>query len=188
VRRREQALCGAVALVGLASAASLALGVPPFLPREMHRLLHFAGAVLFLGNVAAGALWFTLATLARSTRVLTFAVRVVNLADIALTAPGALLLVVNGAALAPMWGGVRHSPWMLLGTGLFVASGLLWAAVLVPIQVRLATLLEAGTKGEDPVVEHPGLPRLFTMYGVAGGLSGAAAVTALVAMVLRFGD
>ena len=187
MKARERALVGAVALVGLASAASLAFGVPPFLPRDVHRLLHLAGAVLFLGNVAAGALWFTLATLSRSTRVLAFAVRVVNLADVALTAPGALLLVVNGAALAPTWGGVRHSPWMLLGTGLFLASGLLWAAVLVPIQVRLAELLDAGTKGDDPVAEHPGLPRLFARYGVAGGLSGAAAVTALVAMVLRFG-
>lgn len=187
MKARERALVGAVALVGVASVVSLAVGVPPFLPHAVHRLLHLAGAVVFLGNVAAGALWFTLATVARSRRVLAFAVRAVNLADVALTAPGAILLVVNGAALAPTWGGVRHSPWMLLGAGLFVASGVLWSAVLVPIQVRLAGLLDRDAAGDEALADVPGLPRLFAAYGAAGGLSGAAAVAALVAMVLRLG-
>lgn len=187
MKGRERALVASVAAVGVVSALSLALGVPPFLPREVHRLLHLAGAVAFLGNVAAGALWFTLATVARSRRVLAFAVRTVSLADVALTAPGAILLVVNGAALAPTWGGVRHSPWVLLGTGLFVASGVLWAAVLVPIQVRLAALLDREAEGDDPVAALPGLPRLFAAYGAAGGVSGAAAIAALVAMVMRIG-
>lgn len=186
MKAREKALVVAVIVVALVSALSLGLGVPALLPRGQHRLLHLAGSVIFLGNVAAGALGFTLATISRSTPVLAFAVRAVNLADVALTAPGALLLVVNGAALAPAWGGVRHTPWMLLGTGLFLLSGLLWAALLVPIQVRLAGLVDR-TKGPDPVAEHPELPRLFAVYGAAGAISGAAALTALAAMVLRFG-
>ena len=185
MRARERALVGAVVLVGVVSAVSLAVPIAPFLPRTWHRLLHVFGAVMFLGNVATGALWFTLATLTRSCRVLSFAIRVVNLADLVFTAPGALLLVVNGAVLAPTWGGVAHSPWLLLGTALFVACGVAWACVLVPIQVRLVGLLEQVPRDDDPVSVHPELPRRFAVYGVVGGVTGTAALVALFAMVTK---
>lgn len=106
----------------------------------MLKTLHLLGVSLFLGNIIVSALWKVMADRSGSVPVARFGARLILLTDILFTGLGAILLTITGHLLAPAWGGVGRS-WIALSYGLFALSGLLWLAVLVPIQVRQARML-----------------------------------------------
>ena len=78
----------------------------PFYGRQWHLLMHIIGAILFIGNIVIAAAWMTLAMFTRQVKVLHFAAKAVNMADILFTIPGVLLIFINGVFLAPAFGGV----------------------------------------------------------------------------------
>lgn len=181
---RQRVLLGmAWAMVPGTAAIAFTGPLPALTALPVHRLLHLGGAALFLGNVLVGALWLALADASGSRATLRFATRVINVADLAFTAPGAMLTVVNGAVLAGTWGGLFAVPWLTSSVALFGAITLLWAFVLVPLQVRLEHALAALPEGAGPL---PGpLRRTLVVYFVVGGVTGALAVTIGVIMVLK---
>lgn len=188
MRLRERLLVTALVVLALTTAGTLGGLWPPWqASREVLLFLHALGAVLFLGNVVTGAAWFTFATLSRSAPTLRFVVGCVNWADVMFTVPGALLLVFSGAALAPAWGGVAGQGWLTLSLSLFGLAGLLWAVVLVPLQIYFARVVEGLPPDRDPVLSHPPLKKWFAVYGAVGGLSALAALGTLAAMTVKPG-
>lgn len=157
--------------------------LPSILGLAGHRLLHLGGALLFLGNILVGALWLALADASGSIATLRFATRVINVADLALTAPGGLLALLNGAVLAGTRGGLFGTPWMVRSLALFAAITLLWALALVPLQVKLENAVAALAD------DAPGLPtalrRTLIVYFVLGGVTAALALTIGALMVLK---
>ncbi|HSM16442.1 MAG TPA: DUF2269 family protein [Gemmatimonadales bacterium] len=148
-------------LIGLIALQALIL-IPLVLGREYHlflpyhwlRLLHIAGAVLFLGNIIVTGLWMASAERTGATAVLKFGVHAVNWMDVFFTAPGVILILVSGLPLASQGGGITRVPWILAALLLFVLSGVIWVGLLIPDQHRMIRL-------SDPVPPERALPPAF---------------------------
>lgn len=104
--------------------------------------LHLLGIVLFLGNIIVTGWWKVMADRTRDPRIIAFAQRQVTLTDWVFTVGGATLLLVAGLANIPWRDGmpIFEAHWLAWGVWLFVASGVIWAAVLVPIQTLQARM------------------------------------------------
>ena len=96
--------------------------------------LHILGVVLFLGNIIVTAVWKMLADRTKNPPVVAYAQRLVRITDIVFTGTGVLLIIVAGQVLAGEYGGVFGPLWLTLGWLVFIASGVIWIGVLVPIQ------------------------------------------------------
>ncbi|WP_148716033.1 DUF2269 family protein [Chitinolyticbacter meiyuanensis] len=152
----------------------------------MHFLktLHLFGVCLFLGNVIVSALWKVMADRSGNVAVIRYATRLVNVTDLAFTAVGATLLAVTGHLLATDYGGVHAWPWIWQAYALFAVSGLIWLAVLLPIQIAQARLLRG--RADDAPLPQRYWP-LARWWSIAGTLATVALLPALWLMVDKTG-
>ena len=151
--------------------AVVVLASLPLYPYKWHLLLHILGAVVFVGNIIVTAAWMVLAERTRELRVIRFATRAVNRADLLFTGPGVALVLLNGLAIAAdRWGGwanfYEHS-WIALALALFAASGIVWVAFLMRYQTRMASLSSAAVEaGESLPQEFYNALRRWYVWGV----------------------
>ena len=129
--------------------------------------LHILGACLFVGNIIVSAFWKVMADRTRNAATIQYATKLVNLTDMLLTGFGATLIVITGHLLAQAYGGVLSQRWILLGYTLFAISGVLWIAVLVPIQIKQAKLVK-NLEETDPVPEQ--YYKMAKMWSLVGPL------------------
>ena len=129
---------------GLLVAAAVAVSLPLY-PYKWHTFLHIAGAVVFLGNIIVTAAWMLMAERTRSINVIHFSAKAVIRADLLFTLPGVLLIVMNGFVMVIAgWGGwdaFHEFSWISAALALFIASGVIWVGVLIPVQHRMAVYL-----------------------------------------------
>ena len=102
--------------------------------------LHIFGVIIFLGNIIVTAVWKTFADISRDWRIIVFSQRLVTYTDIIFTATGVILIAITGIAMAEHYGNYWNVNWIRWGLGLFIASGVIWMTVLIPIQVILYRL------------------------------------------------
>ncbi len=134
--------------------------------REAWLSLHVLGVILFLGNIIVTAVWKVLADRTKSPPVVAYAQRLVTVTDIAFTATGAVLIFVSGQVLADDFGGVFSGPrWLTIGWSLFVASGIIWAAILIPIQVLQARLARGFRAASAIPDRYWRLSKLWMVFG-----------------------
>ncbi len=128
--------------------------------------VHVLGVVLFLGNLVVTAVWKMLADRTKNPPVVAYAQRLVTVTDIAFTATGAALILVAGQAMASEFGGVFGGPlWLTLGWSLFIASGIIWIAVLVPIEVMQERLARSFRDASTIPDAYWRLSRLWAVFG-----------------------
>ena len=112
------------------------------------KTLHILGSILFLGNIIITAWWKLMADRRSDAVVVAFAQRQITLTDYVFTAGGAALLAIGGLGLAYWYGiGFWHTPWLSWGLSLFIASGVIWVAILVPVQTKQARLARSLANG-----------------------------------------
>lgn len=129
--------------------------------------LHILGVVLFLGNIIVTAVWKLLADRTRNPPVVAYAQRLVTVTDVAFTATGAALIVVAGQAMAGEFGGVFGGPlWLTLGWSLFIASGVIWLTLLVPIEVMQERLARSFRDAAAIPDRYWRLSRLWAGFGL----------------------
>jgi uncharacterized membrane protein len=131
------------------------------------KIVHLLCACLFLGNVIVSGVWAALAERTRNHTIIQFSNRLVLITDLMFTATGAIGVVVTGHLMAARFGGDTAFPWLTWSYVLFGVSGLIWAAVLVPIQLRQRTLLRATTQ---ITTEYLRLSRIWQMSGAVATL------------------
>jgi uncharacterized membrane protein len=151
--------------------------------REAWLSLHILGVVLFLGNIIVTAVWKMLADRTQSPPVVAYAQRLVTTTDVAFTATGAVLIIVPGQVLAEDFGGVFSGPtWLTIGWSLFIASGVIWAAILIPVEVMQARLAREFR-------DSPTIPdrywRLSTIWAVFGVIATLLPLANLYFMVFK---
>lgn len=130
--------------------------------------LHVLGVVIFLGNIIVTAVWQALADRTGSPALVAYAQRLVTITDFAFTAPGAALIAVTGPMMAQRFGGVGAASWRSWGMGLFVASGALWLAILIPVPIAQArTAREFAARRAIPQTYR----RLSTVWNLAGAVA-----------------
>ena len=146
---------------------------------------HVFGVVLFLGNIIVTGWWKAMADRHGDPMVIAFAQRQVTLTDFVFTAGGIVILLASGIANAEIHGMDYLSiPWMAWSFWLFVASGVIWAAVLIPVQVAQARLAQMFARGEAIPARYWQLNRMWMVFGLAATVLPTAA---LVFMVVKPG-
>jgi uncharacterized membrane protein len=105
------------------------------------KTIHVLSACLFLGNVVVSGTWAALAERTRNHEIIKFSNQLVLVTDLLFTATGAIGVVITGHLMAGQFGGDTAHPWLVWSYLLFGLSGLIWALVLLPIQLRQRALL-----------------------------------------------
>lgn len=101
------------------------------------KALHVIGVVLLVGNVTITAYWKVMADRTGDPKIVAHAQRGVNGADWVFTLAGIALLMIGGYGAAWVKGlPLFNSIWLVGGQILFAVSGLMWLAILVPLQIR----------------------------------------------------
>ena len=113
----------------------------------LFKSMHLLGVVLFLGNIIVTGWWKYMADRNGDPLVIAFAQRQVTLTDYVFTAGGAALVFVGGVAMSVM-AGLQTQFWVLLGAGLFTLSGIIWAVILIPVQIKQARMAKAFKRNE----------------------------------------
>lgn len=135
------------------------------------KTLHILGAVLFLGNIIVTGWWKVMADRTRDARIVAFAQRQVTLTDYVFTLGGVLIVLGSGLANVGLHGlSYAANPWLAWGTGLFVASGVIWGLILVPLQTRLGRLARGFAADGAIPAEYWRLCRAWNFWGVVATL------------------
>lgn len=167
-----------VLLVG--SIVAVALSVPLFGPK-WNRMMHLLGAILFLGNIIVTAVWVSLGRRSRDPEVVRFLVSGILATDAIFSLPGVILLFANGGMLGTAWF-QAGAPWIIVSVILFALTGILWGAVLVPVQKRLARVVDAMPRGGPIPAEYDVLMAKWFRFG---GIATLLPLVTFVLMVLR---
>lgn len=176
-------------VAGVATAyALLAVVSLPLFPYGWHLVLHVLGAVLFLGNLVVSAAWLVLADVSGDRHALRFAARTVSRADALFTAPGALLLFMNGLAMSMRrWSSITafvSEAWVSASLVLLVLSGIVWIIVLVPQQHALERLANPDAAAL-PGSADAALKRTLRRWYAWGSVATLLPLVALMLMVLQ---
>lgn len=133
--------------------------------------LHLIGVLLMVGNIVTAAFWKIRADLTGNPLVIHHAVKNVMSADYVFTIPGFVLIVLSGGVMAGISGfSLSGLNWLTLSLSLFAVTGLIWLAVLIPMQRKMirysADCIESGTIS----AEYRRASRLWAVYGTAATL------------------
>lgn len=130
------------------------------------KTLHVTGVVLFLGNIVVTAWWKIMADRTRDPRIIAFAQRQVTLTDWVFTLGGVVLVAAGGYGAAAVGGLSVLRGWTSVGHWIFVLSGVIWAAVLIPVQILMARLARAFAQGGQIPPRYWRLNRLWLVFGI----------------------
>jgi uncharacterized membrane protein len=135
------------------------------------KLLHILGGIIFVGNILVTAFWKIMADRTREPTIAAFGQRLVNLTDFAFTSIGAFALLITGLMMSSSFSEDMWSvPWVAWGMGLFLGSGLLWALVLFPVQVKQAWLARSFTEDGEIPDQYWRLGRIWIFFAVLATL------------------
>lgn len=135
-------------------------------PYLLLKSLHIFGAVIFLGNIIVTGWWKVMADRTRDPNIIAFAQRQVTLTDYVFTAGGAVLVLGTGLGNAVIHGmDYLTIHWMAWGYWLFIISGGIWAAILIPIQVIQARTARQFQKTGIIPENYWVLERIWMVFG-----------------------
>lgn len=133
--------------------------------------LHILGVVIFLGNIIVTGWWKLMADKTKNKQIIAFAQRQVTVTDYVFTCTGVLLILVTGVGNATLHGMDYFSiKWLAWGYGLFIASGVIWVTILLPVQIRQARMARQFVE-EKPIPEqYWRLGRVWILFGTLATL------------------
>lgn len=142
--------------------------------------LHILGVVLFIGNIIVTGWWKVMADRTRDPRIVAFAQRQVTLTDWVFTLGGVVLVMLGGPVNA-LWHGMPFSTsWLAIGNALFVASGVVWVAVLVPLQITLGRMAKAFANADTIPDAYWRPERLWLWFGALATVLPLAVIPVMV--------
>ena len=150
---------------------------------ELALFLHITGLVMLLGNITVTAIWKFFADRDGRPQVLGFAQKLVTYTDWAMTVWGAGLTMVGGYAMAAMgdydlWG----TRWLFWSQVCFGVAGIIWLAIIVPIQRRQARMARVFADGGAVPEAYRAESRRWLAWGL---ISTIPLVTALWLMIAK---
>ncbi|PAK47950.1 DUF2269 family protein [Paenibacillus sp. 7541] len=137
----------------------------------MWLIVHLIGVLLMVGNVVTAAFWKIKADQTGNPHVIHHTAKQVMLADYVFTIPGLALIILSGGVMAGVsgfsWSGLN---WLTLSLGLFAVTGVIWLAVLIPLQRTMIRLSSESAKSGVISAEYKRASRLWAIYGTAATL------------------
>lgn len=143
------------------------------------KIAHLASAGMFLGNVIVSGVWSFMAERTRNHAVIQFSNRLVLITDLLFTVTGALGIVITGHLMAGQYGGDTAHGWTTWSYRLLGLSGLIWAFVLLPIQLKQRALL----KRHDHITAD--YLRLSRVWQIAGAIATVVPLPIIYLMVSK---
>jgi uncharacterized membrane protein len=144
--------------------------------------LHLVGVVIFIGNIIVTAWWKVMADRTRDPKIIAFAQRQVTLTDWIFTFGGVLLVAIGGYGNAGLHNMPMTTPWLAWGSGLFIFSGVIWIAILIPVQTKLARI--ARTFADGSVIPEA-YWRWERVWGVFGAIATIVPLANIAIMVFK---
>ncbi len=145
------------------------------------KFLHVLGAIILVGNVTVTAVWKVFADLTHDGRVVAFGQRLVTITDWFLTGSGILLIVIGGYGASYVSNmnpfGAR---WLIWGQVLFAVSGLIWAGILIPLQIRQARAAKLFAHGGEIPAAYRQDSKRWLVWGIVATVPLVAAVWVMV--------
>ena len=147
---------------------------------EIAKFIHITGVVMLMGNITVTAIWKYFADRTQRPEVLAFAQKLVTYTDWSMTVWGVALLMGGGYFMVffANWPLTQH--WLLWSQALFVAAGLIWLLVLVPIQIKQARLA-AIFSDDDVGDEYRQLSHRWLIWGLISTVPLLAATWLMIA-------
>ena len=134
---------------------------------SIYKFAHVLGVILLLGNITVTAVWKVFADRTRNASIIGFGQRMVTGTDFGLTVPGIVLTIIGG------YGAMYEAPydfpgpaWLLWSQISFVAAGVIWLGILIPIQVRQARMARAFEHAGDVPEAYRTLARRWLFWGL----------------------
>lgn len=142
--------------------------------------IHLLGVVLFIGNIIVTGWWKVMADRTRNPAVIAFAQRQVTATDWVFTLGGVCLVAVGGIGNALRSELPLTTGWTGLGNLLFIGSGVVWGAILIPVQIRQHRMaLAFADHGQIPQ-DYWRLCRVWIFWGTVATLLPLAAIPVMV--------
>ncbi|CAG7607601.1 hypothetical protein PAESOLCIP111_00976 [Paenibacillus solanacearum] len=133
--------------------------------------LHVFGVILFVGNIITAAFWKVRADLGGHPEVIHSAARNVMLADYCFTLPGLLLIIVSGSLMAVQGGhSIAGFNWLTSSLILFAVTGIIWLAVLIPLQRRMIRYSREAIGAGRISADYKKASKSWAIYGTAATL------------------
>ncbi len=149
---------------------------------DIARFLHITGVVMLMGNITVTAIWKFFADDDGRPQVLGFAQKLVTYTDWSMTVWGAGLTMLGGYGMVVIGGwDLVGTRWLLWGQAGFVAAGLIWLGIIVPIQRRQARLARRFGDDGDVPAEYHALSRRWLAWGLVSTVPLVAATWLMVA-------
>lgn len=146
------------------------------------KVIHIFGIVIFLGNIIVTGWWKNMADITKNPQIIAYAQRQVTLTDFIFTGGGVLILLVAGMVNVYLHDMSYATKWLGHGMAIFLFSGLIWAAVLIPVQAKQAKMArEFAVSGEIPANYW----KLCTTWNVFGLLATLIPLVNLYYMVFK---
>ncbi|HOV04693.1 MAG TPA: DUF2269 domain-containing protein [Hyphomicrobiales bacterium] len=117
---------------------------------EAYKSVHVLGVVLFLGNIIITGFWKAFADRTGNPVVIAFGQRLVTITDWVFTFGGVVLVVFGYTGMgygSAHWTFFEHPTWVRWGVVMFYLSGIIWIAVLIPLQIAQARMARSFADG-----------------------------------------
>ncbi|WP_164155392.1 DUF2269 family protein [Sandarakinorhabdus rubra] len=145
------------------------------------KFVHLTGVVMLLGNITVTAIWKFFADRDGRPQVLGFAQKLITYTDWSMTVWGVVLTMAGGYGLALAGQYDLTHGWLLWSQLCFVAAGLIWMGLIVPIQIRSARLAHGFAAGTPVPEEYKLLSRKWIFWGLVSTVPLLAALWLMIA-------
>lgn len=137
--------------------------IATYLEYETLKILHLFGIIMFMGNIIITGWWKVMADKTQDYRVIAFAQRQVTLTDWVFTFGGVIILLVAAFGMVAhmnenVMAEVYSTRWLKWGYYLLVISGVIWVAILLPVQYAQAKMAHKFAQSGD-------IPDRYWLYG-----------------------
>ena len=148
-------------------------------------VIHILAAILLVGNLITAAFWKARADRSGNLEHIATTAQALVRADYTFTAPGIAGLLITGIWMGGLTGWERFQElWLAVSFLLIIAIALLWLAVLLPRQRRMARLAQESLASSalDPAYQQAG-----KLWSMVGGVVTLLSIVILFLMVLKPG-
>ena len=139
------------------------------------KILHLLGVICFMGNIIVTGWWKTMADRTGDYRIIAFAQRQVTLTDWVFTFGGVVIVLVAGFGMVYQMNPdilqeIHAQRWLWWGYYLFIASGVIWALILIPVQIIQARIARAFGEIGDIPPRYWQLSKIWLIFGILATL------------------
>jgi uncharacterized membrane protein len=149
---------------------------------DLLKTVHVIGVIVLVGNVTITAYWKVFADRTGDAKIVAHAQDAVTVADWIFTLAGILLIIIGGYGAAVVGGWSLTGPtWLVIGQILFAVSGLVWLALLIPIQIRQARTVRSLTQDAALPAQYRRDSRIWLIWGIVATVPLIAAIYVMIA-------